>query len=212
MSDTLRKRGREAEVLLDSTEVQESKRFNGEETDPFRHLPLLDKTLLEEETASSEDVVSEVMGSPEKEISATCSTFDAPIAVDNSSASDIFRGYEAQTVVSDPAVDLWYLLEASDDDLGIPSRSVVDFQDEVCQFPKETLSSEGLSENPDLKCQVKDWDIENFFENNQKFELIEDCWDAIEMQDYINRDFVSQDTYFDGDFSAPWALETAGCM
>jgi len=212
MPDTLGKRSRESEILPDSTEVRESKRFNGEETDPFRHLPLLDKTLAEKEAASSEDVVSGVMRSLEEEISATFSTFYAPISVDNSSASDISHGYKGQAVVSDSGIDLCYLLEASDDDLGIPSGPVLDFKDEECQFRMETLSAEGLSENPDLKCQGEDWDFENEFENVQQFALYQDSWDASEMQDYINRDFVSQDMFSDGDFSAVWTLEAAGCM
>lgn len=210
MSDTLRKRGREPEVLLDSIEVRDSKRFNGEETDLFRPLPLLDKTLPEEKAACNEDIANGIMRSVEEEISA--STFYGPIAVDNSSASDIFGGYEGQSLVSDSGIDLCYLLEASDDDLGIPSGPVLDFKDEVSQFPKETLSAEGLSKNPDLKCQGEDWDFENEFENHQKFELFEDSWDARETQDYMNRDFVSQDMYFDDDFSAAWTSETAGCL
>lgn len=210
MSNTLRKRGREPEVLLDSNEAREFKRFNGEETDLFRHFPLIDKTLAEEQAACCEDVVCGVMRSLEEEISATCSTFYAPISADNSSASNISRGYESQTLVSD--IDLCYLLEASDDDLGIPSGPVLDFKDAVCQFPKETLSAEGLSENPHQKFQGENWDFKNEFENYQQFAVYEDSWAASELQDYMNRDFVSHDVLLDGDFSAAWTFDTAGWM
>jgi len=212
MSNTLRKRGRETEVLLDSNEVREFKRFNGEETDLFRHLPLPDNILAEEQAVCSEDVVCGVMRSLEEEISATCSTFYAPISADNSSASDISHGYDSQTLVSNSDIDLCYLLEASDDDLGIPSGPVLDFKDEICQFPKETLSAEGLCENPDLKFQGENWDFKNEFENYQLFALYEDSCHASELQDYINSDFVSEGMFLDGDFSPAWTLETSGWM
>jgi len=199
MSETLRKRAREPEALPNSAEVRESKRFNGE--DKF--------TLSEEdEAASSEDFVSEVMRSLEEEISATCSTFYAPMPVDNSWAFDISRGCEGQTLVSDSGIDLCYFVEASDDDLGIPSGPVLDCKDEVCEFPGETSRAEGLSENPDLKCHSENWGFEDEVENYQQSALYEDVWNV---QDYMNRDFVSQDMCFDGDFSGAWTLETTGC-
>jgi len=215
MSDTLRKRCREPEALPDSTDVPESKRFNGigDETDLFRHLPLLDKTLAEnEECASSEDFVIGVMRSLEEEISATCSTFYAPISGDNSSAYDICSVHESQTLVSGSDIDLCYLLEASDDELGIPSSPVLDSKDKFCQPSKETSPAEGLSETTDLKCQGENWDFVDEFQNYQQFALFEDAWDVNHVQDYMNQDFISQDMLFEGEFSAAWTLETAGCM
>lgn len=217
MSDTLRKRGRETEALLDSTDVQDYKRFNGtgEEMDLFRHFPaVLGKTqLADREASSNEDFLSGVMRSLEEEdISTTTSTFYAPISVHNSPASDICRGYEGQTLVSDSGIDLSYLLEASDDDLGIPSGPSLDFNNEICQSSHEILSAEGLSENSDLKCEGENWDFEDeVVENYQQFVLYEDAWDVSQVQSYMNREFASQDMFFDGDFSAAWTSETIGC-
>jgi len=41
---------------------------------------------------------------------------------------------------------------------------------------------------------------------------MKDAWDASELQDYMNRDFVSQGMLFDGDFSTTWKLETTRSM
>lgn len=211
MSETLRKRGREPEALPDSSEVRESKRFKSEETDLFGHVPLLDNTLAEEEErVSTVNFVSGVMRSLEEEISATCPTFCTPISEDNSSALDISSCHEGPILFSDSDIDLRYLLEASDDELGIPSSPVLDSMDEFCQSPKETLTTEGVSESPDLKCQGENWDFGDEFENYEQFALFEDAWDANQFGDYMNRDFVSQDMFFDGNFSGAWTLEMAG--
>jgi len=208
MSETLRKRGREQGVLPDSTDVREPKRFNGEETDRICHLLQLDKTPAEEEEfAPSEDFVSGVMRSLEEEISATCSTFYAPNSEDNLPASDISSN---KSLVSDSGIDLCYLLEASDDDLGIPSSPVLDLKDQVCQSPKEILSAEGFLENSDLKCLGENWHFKDEFENFQQFALYEDPCHASELHDYMNRDLISPDMFFDGGFSAAWPFETAG--
>jgi hypothetical protein len=69
------------------------------------------------------------MRSLEEEIAATCSTSYLPSnSEDNSAASDIFSGQESQTLDYDSGVDLSYLLEASDDDLGIPPSPVLDLK------------------------------------------------------------------------------------
>jgi len=219
MPATLRKRCLEPEALPDSTDVRESKRFNGmgEEMDLFRHLPLLDKTRAEneianEECASIQEFVIGVMRSPEEEISETCSTFDASISLDNSSSNDICSVHEGQTLVLDSYIDLCYLLEASDDELGIPSSPVLDSQDEFCQPAKETCTAEGFSETADLKWQGENWDFVDEFHNYQQFDLFEDAWDANQVQDYMNKDFISQEVLFEGAFSAGWTLETTGSM
>lgn len=220
MSATLRKRCLEPEALPDFTDLRESKRFNGicEETDLFLHLPLIEKTPAEneevnEECASSEDFVTGVMRSLEEEISATCSTFYAPISGDNnSSAYDICSVHEGQTLISDSDIDLCYLLEASDDELGIPSSPILDSKNEFCQPPKETFTAEGLSATPDLKCQGENWDFVDEFQNYQHFALLENAWDANHVQDYTNKDFSGQEMLFEGDFPAAWTLETAGYM
>lgn len=211
MSETLRKRGREEGPLPDSTDVQEPKRFNGEETDWFCHLLQLDKSLTQEqEFAPGEDFVSGVMRSLEEEISATCSSFYTPNSGDNLPASDISS---SETLISDSGIDLCYLLKASDDDLGIPSSPVLDSKDQVCQTAsKETLSTEGILENSDLKCLGENWQLKDESESYQQFALYEDPCDASQIQDYMNRDFISQDVFFDGDFSAAWPFETARCM
>jgi len=213
MSQTLGKREREPESLKDSIDVGEPKRFHGEET--YRFLLQLDKTLAdedeEEECAPSEELVSRIMRSLEEEIAATCYTSHLPSNSEvNSASSDIFSGQDSQTLDSDSGVDLSYLLEASDDDLGIPPSPVLDLKNEVHPSPKET--PEGLSETPYLNSLGENWHFEDNFDSYQQFPLYEDAWDASQMQDYINRDFVSQSMLFDGDFSMACRLETAGCM
>jgi len=203
MSQTLRKRGRDTEALPVSTDVRGVKRFHGEETD---------KTLSqeEEECVASEEVVSEVMKSLEEEIDTICFTSYPSNSGDTSTSSDISSSQEGETQASDSGDDLFYLLEASDDELGIPLSPVLDLKNEVCQSPKVT--SEGLLENPDFKSLGEIWDFEDDFENFQQFALYEDPCEASELQDYMNRDFVSQDMFSDGDFSAAWTLETAACL
>jgi len=203
MSQTLRKRGRDTEALPVSTDVRGVKRFHGEETD---------KTLSqeEEECVASEEVVSEVMKSLEEEIDTICFTSYPSNSGDTSTSSDISSSQEGETQASDSGDDLFYLLEASDDELGIPLSPVLDLKNEVCQSPKVT--SEGLLENPDFKSLGEIWDFEDDFENFQQFALYEDPCEASELQDYMNRDFVSQDMFSDGDFSAAWTLEIAACL
>jgi len=211
MSETLRKRGREAEALLDSIDVGEPKRFHGEETDGFFHLQQLDKTLTdddEEEYSPSEELVNGVMRSLEEEIATTCSTSYHPSnSGDNSAAADTFSDQEGQARVSDSGVDLCYLLEASDDELGIPLSPVLHSNDIVCPSPKVT--SDGLSDGTDLKYLGENWHFEDEFENYQDFAVYEDVYDASQVQDYMNRDFVSQGLLFDGELSTAWKLETA---
>jgi len=207
MSQTLRKRGREPEVLQDSTDVRESKRFNGQETDPFRHLPLLGElAAAEEECTPIEDFGCGAMRSLEEEISSACSTSFVPNSGDDSANSDISSGHECQTLVSESGIDLCYLLEASDDELGIPPSPVLDLNEEVYQSRKEILTIESFWENQDIKCFSENNFFEDDFVNNQQFELYEDACDASQLQDYMNRDFVSQDILFGGDFSAAWTL------
>jgi len=213
MSQTLGKRERELESLQDSIDVGEPKRFHIEETDWF--LLQLGKTLTdedeEEECAPSEELVNGIMRSLEEEIAATCSTSYLPSnSQDNSMASDIFTGQESQTLDSDSGVDLSYLLEASDDDLGIPPSPVLDLKHEVCPSSKEP--AEVLSETPYLKSLGENWHFEDSFDNYQQFPVYEDAWDASQLQDYINRDFVSQSMLFDGDFPLACRLGTAGGM
>lgn len=215
MSQTLRKREREPEALPDSIDAGEPKRFHGEETEQFLYLQQLDKTLAdgdeEEECPPSEDVVNGVMRSFEEEIAATCSTSHLfSNSQNNSAASDIFSSQEIQTLDSGSGFDLCYLLEASDDDLGIPPSPILDLEQEVYLSPKET--SEGLSENPYLKSFGENWHLEDTFDNYQQFALYEDSWDASQLQDHMNRDSMIQRMLFDGDSSVAWRLETAAGM
>lgn len=214
MFDIHRKRGGELEAPPNSTEVRESKRFKGEETDLSSEFSQLDRfTLAEEEAAaSSEDLVSGVMRTLEEDISATCSTLYSLIPVDNSWAFDISCGCEGQTLVSDSGIDLSYLLEASDDDLGIPSGPVLDLKDdEVCQFLWETSPAQGLSENPGLNYVSQNWSFEDEVENDHRCVLYEYTWDYSQVVDYMNRDSINQGMFFEEDFSAAWILETTDC-
>lgn len=207
MSQTLRKRGREPEAPPTSTDVREAKRIHGEDTERFCDLLQLDKTaadLEEEECAPSEEVVNGVMRSLEEEIGATC--FTSNYLWDYSVSS----GKEGETLALDSELDLFYLLEASDDELGIPLSPVLDLKDEAPQSPKET--SEGLLENQDLKSLDEFRHFEDDFEKNQQILLYEDACEASQVQDYMNRDFVSQDMFFDREFSATWTLETGGFL
>ena len=90
------------------------------------------------------------MISLEEEIVATCSTsYLFSNSQHNSDASDIFCIQEGKTLDLGLRFDLCYLIEASEDDLGIPSSSIVNLEQEVCISLKET--SKGLSENLYLK-------------------------------------------------------------
>jgi hypothetical protein len=214
MSDTLGKRGRESESQPDSIYVREPKRFHGEETDRFLHLLQLDPTLAadeqEEECAPSEELVDGVMKILEEEIAATCSTSYRSNSGDKSALPDISGSHESRTVDADSGIDLCYLLEASDDDLGILPSPVLDLKEEACLSPKEPF--EGLWETSDLKSLGENWHFEDDFENFQQFALYENSWNASQLQDYWNRDFVSQGMLFEEDFSETWRLETAGGM
>lgn len=210
MSQTLRKRCREPEVLPESMDVREPKRFYGEETERFLHLLQLDETLVdeEEECALSEELVNGVMRSLEEEIS-TSSTYRSSNIGENSAAHDISGGDEGQTRDSNSGDHLCYLLEASDDELGIPPSSVPVLKGEDCLCRKET--SEGLLVNQNLKFLGENWHFEDDFENYQQFGLYENFSDAIQFEDYLSRDFVSPTMLFDVDFST-WELETASGM
>jgi len=211
MSDTLRKRGRESEAQPNSIYVREPKRFHGEETDRFLRLLQLDPTLTddeqEEECAPSEELINGVIKSLEEEIAATCSTSYRSNSGDKSAAADISSSPEGQTVDADSGIDLCYLLEALDDDFGIPPSPVLDLKEEACLSPKEPF--EGLWESSDLKFLGENWHFEDDFENFQQFAEYENAWNASQLQDYMNRDFVSQGMLFEGDFSETWRLETA---
>ena len=167
---------------MESSDVQEPKRFHGEETDRFLHLLQLDKTFddVEEDCAPSEELVEGVMRSLEEELGVTCSTsYPSSSSLDNSLASDISSGNEGQTLDSNSVFDLCYLLEASDDELGIPASPVVGFKDELCLSSMET--SEGLWENLDLISIGENWHFQDDFENNLWFALYENAWDASQL-------------------------------
>jgi hypothetical protein len=177
MPQTLRKRGREPKSLADSNDVQKPKRFPGEQTDRFLDLLQLDQSLAEEEEeyAPSEELVSGVMRSLEEEIASTCSTSYLPSnSGDTSAASDTCRDHEGQSLDSDAGGDLSFLLSASDYELGIPPNTTLDLKDEVCLSREDT--SEGLSENPDLKYLSENWHFEDDFEIYQQFAIYEDAW------------------------------------
>lgn len=226
MSQALKKRGRELEALPVSADVKEAKRFHGEEMDRLCNVLVLDKNLSQEEEvyAPTEEVVNGVMKSLEEEIGMPCFTFDPSSNSGNSSASsNISSGQEGETLASDAhgtgstvdislgasnsGVEMVYIMDSSDDELAIPLSPFLDFKGEIWQSPQET--SEALPENPDLKSLSEIWHFEDNFEIYKQFELYEDACEASELQYYMNRDFVSQDMSFDGEFSAGWNLETA---
>jgi hypothetical protein len=196
-SQTPRKCGHEPEAFPDSIYVSQSKRFHSEETYRFVHLLQLDKIVADEEDkyAPIEQLVSGIMRNLEEEIAATCSSFILPsIFVDNAATtSNIYRDHEGQTLDSDAWFDLSYLVNASDDELGIPPSSALDLKDEVCLSQKKT--SAALSENPDLKSLCENWQFEDGFENYQQLispvmGLYEDACNANQLQDYKNIDFI----------------------
>jgi len=200
MTQTFRKRDREPEALPVSTDVPEAKRFHGEETERQE----------EEGWGASEEVINEVMKSLEKEIGTAPFTSYPSNSGNNSASSNISSGLEGETLASDSGDDLFYLLGASDDELGIPLSPLTNLKDEVCQSPRET--SEGLLENPDLKSIGDIWDFEDDFGNHQQFASYGDAHEASELQGYMQRDFFSENMFFGGDFSAAWTLETASCL
>lgn len=215
MSQTIKKRACEPEAHTDSIDAREPKRFHGEETDGFLHLLELDKTLADdeqEELAPSEELLEGVMRSLEEEIAATCSTScPSTCSGDNSAASDTCSGHEGQTLDSDSLLDLCHLLEASDDEIGIPPSPVHDLKYEVCPSPNET--SEGLSENQGIKSLGENWHFEDDFDDYEQFALYEDAWNASQLQDdYMNRDSGSPALLFDGELYETWNLDTAPCF
>lgn len=202
MCQTLGKREREPEFLQDSIDVGDRKRFHGKETDGF--LSQLDKTLAEEEEeeecAPNEEAVNGLMRILEEEIGTTSSTSYLPSnSEENSAASYSFSSHQTQTLGSDTGIDLSYLLEASDDELGIPPSPVLELKHEI--FPSLNETTQGLSENPYLKSLGEDWLFDDKFDNCPQVTLYEDSWDASQLEDYMNRDFVSQSMLFDGDVS-----------
>lgn len=212
MSEILRKRSRELECLPDCSEAREWKRFQVEEMDQFHHLLLLDKTIAaaEEECVPSEEAVNEVMRSLEEEIGVT-SYHPSSNLGDNSAAYNKSSGHEGrETLASDSGIDLIYLQEASDDELGIPLSPALDFKDEACKSTKET--SEGLFNSPDVEAFGENWHFEDDFESYQQLSWCEDASDASKLRDYMNRDFISPDLFFEGDFSVAWTSETACCI
>lgn len=211
MCQTLGKREREPEFLQDSIGVGHRKRFHGKETDGF--LSQLDKTLTEgeeeEECSPNEEAVNGLMRILEEEIGTPSSTSYLPSnSEENSAASYTFSSHESQTLGSDMGIDLSYLLEASDDDLGIPPSPVLELNDEI--FPSPNQTTEGLSENAYLKSLGEDWLFDDKFDNFPQLTLYEDSWDASQLEDYMNIDFVSQSMLFDWDASVLCRLETAG--
>lgn len=188
-----RKRHREPEVLADSIDVRERKRFHSEEVDRFLHVLQLDQSFAnndDEEFASSGELLNEVMRSLEKGIAATCS---------NSAGPDITSCHEGQTLHSDSAVNLSYLMEASDEELGIPPIPVLDFKKDVCQSSKDIF--EDLMKDSALKSVGENWYLEKDFENYEQSILYGNSLDEIQLDDYVNRDFISQTMLIEGDFS-----------
>lgn len=188
-----RKRHREPEVLADSVGVGERKRFHSEEVDRFLHVLQLDQSFAnddDEEFASSGELLNEVMRSLEKGIAATCS---------NSAGPDITSGHEGQTLHSDSAVNLSYLMEASDEELGIPPIPVLDFKKDVCQSSKDIF--EDLMKDSTLKSIGENWYLEKDFQNYEQSILYGNSLDEIQLDDYVNRDFISQTMLIEGDFS-----------
>lgn len=173
----LRKRGRDLEALPDSIDVQERKRFHGEETDGFLHLLQLNQTLGEDDEedgfSPSEELVNRVMRSLEEEIATTCSTsYPSPNSGYNSAATDISSNQEGLTRDTDSGVDLCYLLEASDEDLGISPSPVLDLTEELCRSSEKP--SEGSSGNLNLISLCENWHCVDDFKNFQQFELYND--------------------------------------
>ena len=118
---------------------------------------------------------------------------------DNLAADDIISGQESQSEGLDSGDNLCYLLEASDDELGIHPSPVL-----LCQSLRAT--SDGLSKSADLKSICENWHFEDDFENYQQFSVYEDAWDASQLQDYMNIEFFSQGMLFDADFAATWKV------
>ena len=82
---------------------------------------------------------------------------------DNSAATDIYGSYQGEIVASGSGFDLCDLLEASDEELGIPPNPVLILKNDICVSMKET--SEGLLESPSLKSLGENRHFEVNFEN-----------------------------------------------
>ncbi|KAH9312560.1 hypothetical protein KI387_027595 [Taxus chinensis] len=202
----LAKRSREDEAPQDSV-----KRFRGDTEKQllclFQEIESADKLQVEESFGPSDDVVNQVMRSLEEEIgiTASCSTsyegFGDSFALkrDDTVASDVTSRYEIQSP-DYGEIDLDYLLGASDDDLGIPPSPLQNLGNQtLLSLPEDEgfrLSLDS-SENAEQKGFVDNWH-----------------YDDSDFVDYTQIDtaafhIVTEGTSIDGDYSAPWRLETA---
>ncbi|GLJ07837.1 hypothetical protein SUGI_0075210 [Cryptomeria japonica] len=201
MSGLLNKRSREEEALQDS-----SKRFHcGTEQQNLYTLEDFEFPENFQETepkcCASEEAVCADLRDFEEEIgamspSASEQGFSGLNREDDSLASDMTSGYGN----SEDGIDLCYLLEASDDELGIPPTPVYNFEGE-----ENSGFASDFNENADLKDFLEKWHFEDNFVDCREFSLIEDsaaiAWDDLA---------ASQGLFVDGDCYQSWGLENAG--
>eukprot|EP01018_Ginkgo_biloba_P025657 Gb_16121 [translate_table: standard] len=221
MSGLGKKRSRESETVVNSTssednECAETKRFHGltggETNHQFLHLledmDSVENSLEEDHTPADEELVYGVMRSLEQEIGVAKSSTSSEesqyvLSRDNSVVSDVSSD---QSHGFDYGVDLGYLLEASDDELGIPPSPILDLKDQVCCSKDSSLPE--LSELQNV-CLDGNWHFEDEFANYNLYEFGDALMDANQLQEYTMREFISPS---EGDYSVPWRLETAGGM
>ncbi|KAH9312556.1 hypothetical protein KI387_027591, partial [Taxus chinensis] len=200
MSVLLQKRSREDETLLDS-----AKRFHGNTEEQFRYLfqefESADELPQEEKCGPSEEVVSRVMRSLEEEIGLTsCSKSHERsggsfgLKINDSAASDMTSRCEIQSP-DYGEIDLDFLFGASDDELGIPTSTLQNIENQT--LPSSLPEDEGfhisldLSQNAEQKGFVDNWlSEEDFVDYSMQF-------------DSAALHIVSEGASIDGDYSAP---------
>ncbi|GLJ07831.1 hypothetical protein SUGI_0075000 [Cryptomeria japonica] len=166
MSGLLKKRCREDEAPLDSP-----KRFRAE-TEKLIFKLLED----DEKCTASEEAVSGIMRSLEEEIGITsCSTsYDSSAGLkrDESVSSDM-----TSCCGDTGEINLDFLLEASDDELGIPLQN----SEEDCNLSSTSSKEEILNpcfdfaENQEFKGFVDNWLFEDDFVDYRQFTVFDDA-------------------------------------
>lgn len=184
MSVVLKKRSREEEALLSSP-----KRFHGRTEQQYPH------------TLEDVELVENFQG--EEQLVMT-SLVEEETGVSLFSGDDMAGGCgnrESETVI-----DLGYLLQASDDELGIPASPVVNIDgQDVCAASSSDEEGYGncfdFSDNAEPKVFLDNWHFEDDFVDYAQFAVFDDtaasAWDV-----------VSPEAFIDGDYSASWGPET----
>ncbi|XP_057828603.2 uncharacterized protein LOC131039784 [Cryptomeria japonica] len=184
MSELLKKRSREEEVLQNSP-----KRFQGRNEQQYL------------QTSENIQFVEKIKG--EEQLAIT-SFVEEETGVFLFSGDDMTSRCENKE--SENGIDLSYLLEASDDELGLPASPVANIDNQnVCAAASSDKQGFGTcsdsAENAEQKDFLENWHFEDDFVDYAQFAVFDDAaasaWDVVNLEAFI-----------DGDYSTSWELET----